>query len=106
MTVIRSAFVPLISERSDNFTNLSSQPLFGVEFSRFLAQLELEDVVLSYSAQHLTGGDFLALAHAHRLEVTIDGDITAMAHHDHHLTGDAHHRTHLAIKNATYLCTG
>ena len=79
---------------------LTAEPCFRVELGRSATQLELEDMVGAYIAERLTRRDFLSLAHAHRTQVAIDGDVGSMAHHDKHAALPTEDGTHLAIVDA------
>ena len=60
----------------------------------------------SHSAEGLTSRYFLSLANGDAAQVAVDGDITAVAHHDILESADGEYGCYLTIEDAASLCPG
>ena len=88
----------------------AAQPLLGIEFGGFLAQLEVEGTVAGgvggYGAQYLAGRHFLAAAHGSRGEVAVDRHVGTVAHNDVVHAAIGEYAGHFALEDSAGLGPG
>ena len=88
------------------------QPNFGVELVFFLAELEVEDSAIVVGGiaedgtENLLGGYIIALLNIGLREVTIDGDVGAVANEDIEESVELEDSSHLAVEDGTSLGSG
>ena len=82
---------------------LSAQPKAGIEDLRPVAELKLHDGGGSEVSENLTGGNLLAGLNADGGNVAVNGDKTAMTHHDNVRGAGVENLAHLAVEDTAGL---